>query len=195
MTARTVEIASAADEAAVASVLTLAFGADPASRWSWPDPRRYLESFPRFIEAFGGAAFTHGSAHRIGNVGAALWLPPDVHPDPEAMDALMRSTIPEDLLEETDAVIEQMERHHPPDPHWYLPLIGVDPSHQGKGYGSALLRHGLAACDRDGLPAYLDSTNPKNIPLYERHGFEQLGTIQIGSSPPSGPMLRRPRKR
>ena len=83
-----------------------------------------------------------------------------------------------------------MGRYHTSEPHWYLPLIGVDPARQGKGYGAALMRHALAACDRDGMPAYLESTNPRNVPLYERHGFALLGTIQAGSSPPIFPMLR-----
>lgn len=55
------------------------------------------------------------------------------------------------------------------------------------------MRHGLIPCDRDGTLAYLESSNPKNIPLYERHGFELLGTIQAGNSPPIFPMLRKPR--
>jgi len=74
-----------------------------------------------------------------------------------------------------------------------LPLIGVDLPQQGKGYGSALLQHALLPCERDTKLAYLESTNPKHIPLYERHGFEVLGTIQVGASPPIFPMLRKPR--
>ena len=70
--------------------------------------------------------------------------------------------------------------------------MGVDMAHQGQGYGSLLLKHTLALCDRDHVSAYLESTNPKNIPLYERHGFELLGTIQIGNVPPMFPMLRKP---
>jgi len=195
MTTHAVEAATAADEAATVDVLTLAFSADPASRWSWPDPQRYLEHFPRFIKAFGGKAFAHGSAHRVGDyAGAALWLPPDVHPDEEALGALMQSTVPERVQKDVFAVIEQMGRHHPHEPHWYLPFIGIDPPRQGKGYGAALLKHGLVACDHDKSLAYLESTNPKNIPLYERHGFELLGTIQVGTSPPLFPMLRKPRR-
>jgi ribosomal protein S18 acetylase RimI-like enzyme len=86
-----------------------------------------------------------------------------------------------------------MGRYHPSEPHWYLPMLGVDPSQQGKGFGSALLQHALIQCDRDTKLAYLESSNPKNIPIYERHGFELLGTIQVGTSPSIFPMLRRPR--
>jgi ribosomal protein S18 acetylase RimI-like enzyme len=83
-----------------------------------------------------------------------------------------------------------MGGYHPTEPHWYLPLIGVDSAHQGRGYGSALLRHALRQCDQDNVAAYLESSNPANVPLYERHGFVVLGTTQVGSSPPFIPMLR-----
>ena len=86
-----------------------------------------------------------------------------------------------------------MAKYHPHEPHWYLPLIGVDPAHQGKGHGDALMSYALDRCDRERVPAYLESTNPRNISLYRRHGFEPLGTIQAGSSPTLVPMVRRPR--
>src|SRR5690606_16223847 len=88
------------------------------------------------------------------------------------------------------AVFEQMARYHPQAPHWFLPFIGVDPLQQGKGYGAALMRHALVPYDRDGSMAYLESSNSRNLPLYERYGFELLGTIQVGTSPPIFPMLR-----
>jgi ribosomal protein S18 acetylase RimI-like enzyme len=87
-------------------------------------------------------------------------------------------------------VLERMGACHPAEPHWYLPLIGVDPAHQRQGFGSVLLQHALSQCDHDHTPAYLESSNPANIPLYRRHGFEVMGTIQVGSSPPVFPMLR-----
>ncbi len=87
-----------------------------------------------------------------------------------------------------------MGEFHPKEPHWYLPLIGVDPTRQNKGYGAMLMQYALEVCDRDGLPAYLESSNPRNITLYQRHGFEIVGTIQAGSSPPLFPMRREPRE-
>jgi len=90
-------------------------------------------------------------------------------------------------------IFEQMQKFHPTEPHWYLPMIGVDPAHQGAGVGSALMSEALKAVDRDGLIAYLESSNHKNVSLYERHGFEIIGEIQSGSSPVVRPMLRRAR--
>jgi GNAT superfamily N-acetyltransferase len=186
-----VQAATQADEAAAIGVVVLAFGADPVARWTWPDPAQYLAHFPAFVKAFGGKAFAHGAYLADGHSGAALWLPPGIDPDEDALTALLERTAPAVLQGDIFALLEQMGRYHPTEPHWYLPLIGVDPSRQSRGYGSALMRHALAACDGEGRPAYLESTNPKNIPLYERHGFKRLGTIQAGTSPPLFPMLRK----
>jgi GNAT superfamily N-acetyltransferase len=173
------------------AVIILAFSTDPAARWSYPDPDRYLIHFPAIVRAFGGNAFAHrGARHVNGFAGAALWLPPGIQPDEETLASVLRRSIAADRQAAVFAVFEQMERYHPREPHWYLPLIGIDPVHQRKGYGSALLQHTLAQCDREHVPAYLESTNPVNIPLYERHGFNVLATIQVGSSPPIFPMLR-----
>jgi ribosomal protein S18 acetylase RimI-like enzyme len=193
MTKHTVERATAADKAAMIDTLTLAFSADPAARWSWPESDTYLRAFPRFAQAFGGAAFEHGSAHRVnGCAGAALWLPPDVHPDEETMDRLMEETVAPDAQKDAAKLMAQMAGYHPEEPHWYLPLIGIDPAKQGHGHGGALMRHALAICDRDRIAAYLESSNTRNVPFYERLGFEVLGTIQVGGSPTIVPMLRKP---
>ncbi len=194
MTKPIVKTATEYDEAPIIDVLALAFSTDPGARWVWPNPQQYLMYFPSFVKAFGGKAFTHGSAYSVdGYASAALWLPPDVHPDEDAMNALLQRTASDQTQKDVFAVFEQMDRYHPSEPHWYLPLIGVDPFHQGKGLGSALMQHALIPCDRDKKSAFLESTNPKNISLYERHGFELLGTIQVGTSPIFFPMLRKPR--
>ncbi len=194
MTTPTIKTATRPDEAAAIAVVVLAFSADPAARWTWPDPQQYLEHFPNFVRVLGGKAFAHGGAYCAdGHAGAALWLPPEIRPDDDALSTLLQRTGSARAQEDLSAVFEQMERYHPQEPHWYLPFIGTDPSQQGKGYGGALMKHALIPCDRDHKLAYLESSNPKNIPLYERHGFELLGTIQVGASPPIFPMLRKPR--
>jgi ribosomal protein S18 acetylase RimI-like enzyme len=116
-----------------------------------------------------------------------------VHSDEERLGELMETTASPAAREAGAAIFEQMATYHPNEPHWYLPLIGVDPAHQGRGHGGALMKYAIERFDREKLPAYLESTNPRNISLYRRHGFKELGTIQVGSSPTLVPMLRRPR--
>jgi ribosomal protein S18 acetylase RimI-like enzyme len=185
---------AAADEDPATETVVLAFAADPMARWTWPRPRQYLAAMPRMVRAFGGRAYSNSSAFCTDDyAGTALWLPPGVHPDEEELGAVVESTIAPSLAAETAAVFQQMAAYHPTEPHWYLPLIGVDPAHQGAGHGDALMAYALARCDRDHAPAYLESSNPRNIPFYRRHGFEPLGAIQVGSSPTLVPMLRGPR--
>jgi ribosomal protein S18 acetylase RimI-like enzyme len=116
-----------------------------------------------------------------------------VHPNEEAMVAIVESTVAASTRAELYAVLEQMGSYHPAEPHWYLPLIGVAAAAQGKGCGGALLGFALERFDEQSQMAYLESTNPRNISLYKRHGFEELGEIQVGSSPTIVPMARRPR--
>lgn len=195
MTSPEIVVATPVEADAVVALLTLAFAADPANRWVWPEPRGYLAAFPRFVRAFGGAAFGLGTAERIGFAAAALWLPPGARSDDPAMSALFLATATRETALEEDRVFRQMARYRPREPHWYLPMIGVDPVQRNRGLGGSLLRAATARCDRDGLPAFLESSNPRNVPLYQRHGFEVLGTIQVGRSPVFVPMLRRPVRR
>jgi ribosomal protein S18 acetylase RimI-like enzyme len=195
MTVPIVKTAMESDEASVIDALKLAFAADPAVRWVWPDPQKYLSHFSSFARAFGGKAFSNKSAHYVGNYsGAALWLPPNVHPDVDQLISLLESTGSDAAKKDGPEIFERMSGYHPNEPHWYLPLLGVDPLHHGKGLGSALLQRALVICDQDNKYACLESSNLRNIPLYERHGFELLGTIQVNTSPSIFPMLRKPRK-
>jgi ribosomal protein S18 acetylase RimI-like enzyme len=173
------------------AALTLAFGGDPPCRWAWPDPQRYLETFPRYARALGGGALAHSTGHYAeGFSGVALWLPPGVAPDKAALNRVFQETVAKERQGVLSAMAEQIRAFHPREVHWYLPLIGVDPAHQGQGIGSALLSQGLSACDAQKLPAYLQATSPRNVRFYERHGFEALGRIQVGDAAPVVPMWR-----
>ena len=182
------------DEGRAISTLTIAFSGDPVARWFLSDAGAYLTYWPQFVSALAGNAFAAGTADSIGDCGGvALWLPPDVGSDDEAIAAITAEAVPEPDQEEVFSVLGQMGEYHPTERHWYLPLMGVDVPKEGGGLGSALLRHAAERCDRDGLPAYLEATNPRNKRLYAAHGFEELGVIQAGGSPPIWPMLRKPR--
>ncbi len=193
-TASKIKIATEAEKDGAIAALAAAFVDDPAVRWMYPDNAQFRREFPGFAEAFGGRAFAAGTAHvSEGFGGAALWLPPGTAPDEDALIGHIERTATSVDQSVLFAVFEEMGGYHPEAPHWYLPLIGVVPAAQGRGIGSALLGHALAAADRDRLPAYLESSNARNIPLYRRHGFALLGTIRRGDCPPIFPMLREPR--
>jgi ribosomal protein S18 acetylase RimI-like enzyme len=186
--------ANDADQQAVVTVITLAFCNDPMARWAFPDPATYLRVMPQVARAFGGNGFALGAAHvTAGGTAAAMWLPPGVHPDGNTLEALIGGHVQADRQEDMGRVFALMDTFHPTDPCWYLPLIGVDPACQGRGLGSALLRYALEQVDREGAVAYLESSNARNVPLYQRHGFEVIGEIQSGSSPTLVPMLRKAR--
>jgi len=184
-----IQTATAADAERCFAILALAFSSDPPCRWTWPDPQQYLEAFPRFARSFGGGAVEHGTDFS----GVALWLPPGVAPDEASLVSVIQDTVAAARRDAMFSMFEQMEAFHPREPHWYLPLIGVDPAHQGKGIGAALLRHVLNACDNQKVLAYLEATSVRNVPLYDRHGFEALGRVQVADSPPVVPMVRKPR--
>jgi GNAT superfamily N-acetyltransferase len=85
-----------------------------------------------------------------------------------------------------------MFKEHPKQEHWYLQVIGTEPALQGKGVGAALLRSHLERCDREGLPAYLESSKLTNIPLYEHFGFEVTGVLAMPKAAPPITKMWRP---
>ena len=195
MDPKRVDIASVAERDMAIRTLTLGFLADPVARWIWPDAGTYMEAMPDFIAAFGGKAFETGSAYLAGGGKAvALWLPPETDSDGDAIDAIFEATTDPAIQDDLASLFEQMAACHPEDePCWYLPMIAADPFSMGRGLGGAILTESLRRCDADGTVAYLESSNPRNMSLYRRHGFEAVGRIQAGSSPALVPMVRQPR--
>ena len=171
---------------AVATIV-VAFADDPVERWLYPEEAVYLAHFPRFVTAFAGVAVVSAVEDCAA---VAMWLPPGSEPDGDAIGAVFTETVDPAKHEDTFAVAEQMDAAHPRFPHWYLPWLAVRPERQGAGLGAALLREGLERVDADGLPAYLETPNPRTIPLYERHGFAVTAVAQAGECPPVTCMLR-----
>lgn len=172
-------------------VLVTAFTADPVIRWMYPDAQGYLTHFPSFLMAFGGKAFSANTVWRLGEFAAvALWFPPCVEPDGDAVVAVMTKSVAPEQHEDLLAVLAQMGEAHPTFRHWYLPWFGVDGGQQGKGLGGELLKECFAIVDQDHVPTYLESPNPRNISFYQRYGFEVTAVSRAGGCPPVYSMLR-----
>lgn len=189
-----VRLGQAQDARSAVEIIRIGFATDPVARWVYPDAGKYLALFPEFTRAFAGRAFESGGACiATGNSGAALWLPPGVGPDDEAVVSVLETSASPSIKADLFSVLEQMTSFHPKEPHWYLPMIAVDPYFQGAGIGTSLMNFALERCDEEGIPAYLESSNPRNLSLYRRCGFNEIGVIRSGDSPPMFPMIRRPR--
>jgi ribosomal protein S18 acetylase RimI-like enzyme len=192
-TAIQIQTATITDRNHIIAAIVLAFSRDPIVRWMYPDSHQYLTHFPRFLHIFGDEALARETAYFTRRYsGVALWLPPGVEADLNSAIEILQQSVFESEQTDLFAILEQMSHYHPKEPHWYLPMIGVDPAQQGKGYGSALIQHVLKQCDRDRCPAYLEASKPANVIFYKQHGFEVLETIQVGTSPPLFPMIRYP---
>src|SRR6056297_1018319 len=156
-----VETADETESDKVIDTLVMAFSSDPLVRWLYPNPQDYLEYFPELLRIFGGKAFEHGTADYVEDfAGSALWLPPEVHPDDEALAELLENSVPEERVDTAQAAFEALDEYHPDEPHYHFAAVGVDPTRQNKGYGSALIEDRLAKCDEADVPVYLESTNP-----------------------------------
>jgi len=121
-------------------------------------------------------------------VTTALWAPPRAADD-EELPPVLGEILGEDA-ERLFEVFGLLGEKHPMQPHYYLFLLGTRPQWQGRGLGSSLIAPVLERCDRDRVPAYLEATSERNVPLYLRHGFEVTAEIQIPGGPKVWPMWR-----
>jgi ribosomal protein S18 acetylase RimI-like enzyme len=171
-----IRIAEPDDHDAVARALALGFHDDPVLSWAFPGPRR-AEQLATFFGFLAREALVPLGATYLTAGGCAAWTPP----------------CDDDEMARIGRLAAAMEAVHPPQPHWYLGLVAVEPAMQNRGVGGALLRASLAPIDEAKLPAYLESTNPRNVTLYERHGFEATGEIEVEDGPSLTAMWREPR--
>jgi GNAT superfamily N-acetyltransferase len=171
-----------------------AFHTDPVMTWIVRDADARAKTLPRLFAALTRYHHLAGGGVEVartdGSIGAAaLWDPPGrwKHSRLEqlrAMPTLFRAF--GRRLTAGVGVEEAMQRVHPEEPHWYLAVIGSDPIVRGSGFGQALMYSRLDRCDAEHAPAYLESSNPDNVPYYQRFGFEVTGEITI---PDGGPSL------
>lgn len=191
-----------ADISPLARTLSRAFFDDPVMTWLLPDEKTRIAHLRRLFAtmtrhhhlAHGGVEVACSGTH-IG--AAALWNPPDQWRESRRGELAMAPTFLRVFGFRTGigrAVQEVMKRAHPEEPHWYLAVIGSDPTVRGQGYGQVLMRSRLDRCDAEYCPAYLESSKPENVPYYERFGFTVTGEIALPhGGPPLWPMWREPR--
>lgn len=190
--------AGAAEASAVADDLSAAFAGDPVFNWFLRADARHDSGRRKLFGLLIGMGLADGEIFRPASGGAAsIWLPSEsLGPAPFLRELQVLPTILAatgfSRLSRMSAMRATMDAHHPKEPHAYLWFLGVRPDAQGLGVGSRLLAHGLSRVDAKGLPAYLESSNPANVPLYRRHGFEVVDVLQAQPDAPQMWAMWRP---
>jgi len=186
-----IQIADNADLGTLVDILSDGFSTDPMFNWVFPK----TELYPHFFYLLVKEVYLPLGIVHLENTGraAALWLPPEARLEVAPRLGLLRFGIR--LVGKTGGLRALyrlyrqgcvFEKHYPSEPHYYLQFIGCRSEDQGQGIGAALLKDGLAICDKRGMPAYLECSNHRNVSLYQRHGFHIKAQQEVGKN---GPMI------
>jgi GNAT superfamily N-acetyltransferase len=187
--AATVGAATAEDVARMARTLARAFHDDPVFTWALRGDSGRMTRLERGFELFLNRVWMEQEeTYTTASVaGVAVWekpgqwktgvgrqlalLPAMLHVFGRHLPRVLRA-------------IAALEARHPRELHYYLAFVGVDPEWQGRGLGSAVLARVLERCDREGMPAFLEASTPRNRALYERHGFAVSEEFKLGRTAP-----------
>lgn len=191
----TVRLATRDDVPRAVRTLAAAFADYPATRHT-VDPDRHIERVTELQELF---------LTRVGLDIGKVWVADDgaavaVWTTPESVEAgAVFAEIGPRMAELSGsrlAAQQQMEGllapHRPKEPAWFLATVGVSPDHQGKGLGSAVVLPGVEAAERAGVPAFLETSAPRNLPFYERLGFTVTADVEVPEGPRTWCMTRKP---
>jgi GNAT superfamily N-acetyltransferase len=171
-----IRTAGRADLDGLTRLLAEAFHADPLWRWAFPDGAG-LSAWWRFYIA---SALRYPCVWIAGDFAAAsVWIPPGgselTAEEEDRVEPILRELIG-DRTPDVVTLLERFDAAHPTaEPHYYLSLLGTAGAYRGRGIGMALLAENLRAIDQEGMPAYLESSNPANNSRYEAAGFAWRG--------------------
>ncbi len=183
--------------APLANALARAFQNEPAFGYIIPDPQSRRAALNRAFPMFIREDMAKGVAYATpGCEAVTLWRAPGQAHDGlwdtirllPAYTASLRSG-----LMRGERISRHIAKHLPKEPVWYLHFAGCDPAHQGRGMGGAAIRAGLARADDDGVPAYLETADPKNLGIYIALGFEHIHEWDVPGGPHFWGMQRKPR--
>ena len=191
------------DRELVARIAAEGFYEDPVLSWVLRDHTTRLDQLVHLMGGlFDDMVPDRGTVHLLDASCAALWRRPgfdEMRPASERLQDAPPPTGPEpgpfsdDEVERLIVLGGIMSEAHPHEEHWYLNVLSTLPSRQGQGLGSGILRPVLDEADADGLPCYLESSNPRNVSLYLRHGFVETGELPLPDGPSLIQMWREPR--
>jgi GNAT superfamily N-acetyltransferase len=190
-------VANAADRDAIVDTISVAFHDDPVWSWAFPDAAQRPAQFRRWWPLFVESAVPHGFTWIADDAATiAMWTPPNLPELTDVAEASIPGLLDELLGERAPVVLTallQFEDAHPHDePHYYLGFVATHDDYRGNGLGEQLLAQNLERIDAEHLPAYLESSNPKNLTRYGRLGFEPRDEFALAGDGPVVTTMWRP---
>ncbi|MBK9343958.1 MAG: GNAT family N-acetyltransferase [Dehalococcoidia bacterium] len=182
--------ATPADRQRLTATMARAFDDDPIANWFAAQDRRRARRVYDFMDAAFQITRAHGEVYTTDDLeGGAYWSPPGkwkmgVLQQARLLPAMVR-TASWRRLPAVARGMNAIEQKHPHEPHYYLLALGVEPDLQGRSLGTQLMAPILERCDRERVPAYLESSKEKNLPLYERNGFRVTEKFQVPNGGPA----------
>jgi ribosomal protein S18 acetylase RimI-like enzyme len=173
------------------AMVARAFHNDPVSIYVYPNAAERTRRLPLMFNIALRYTLRYGEITTTPQItGAACWLPPESTTvsierllRTDALTTSLKMGLPAlRRMNNSENYMRSTQRRCIVEPHWYLWVIGVDPACQGQGVGGMLLRAGLERADASGLPCYLETMNPENVPLYQKFGFTIASEGNIPSS-------------
>jgi ribosomal protein S18 acetylase RimI-like enzyme len=185
------------NRAVLRDTLALAFQDDPAMSWILPDPAERARRLPMMFDVVIPGDLKAGTAFASpGGEGATLWRAPG-KADTGRLE-MLRLIFPlihtfGSALGRAIQIADAIDKCHPKTfDFWYLHYAGVRPEHQGKGWGGAAIRAGIARAKADGLPAWLETATLSNVGLYQSLGFKVVEEWDIPNGGPHFWAMLRP---
>ncbi|MCI0689873.1 MAG: GNAT family N-acetyltransferase [Sporichthyaceae bacterium] len=183
----------------VVDTVVAAFEADPAFRFFFPDDLTYWQQASAFTGYVFDQRIRHGSIWLVeGGAAVALWDLPstEIAAGSDAAGVAGAVGVPGAVADQPPqpgpnlppGPLERLQAYHdavhqllPTDPHWYLGIFASHPEHKGKRWGRIAMDAGLREAAATGLPAYLETTNPGNVALYRKAGWEIVDILAVQS--------------
>jgi GNAT superfamily N-acetyltransferase len=191
----TVRPAVLADADHITRVLAAAFLDTPDGPWLVPNQAERRQIYQRYCTALVHYTLQYGRIDVTDTLdAAAVWFD-HTHPPPSHARTeyeRLRATACGAYTDRFRLLDDVFVSHYPRRPHHYLAWLGVHPSRQCQGLGSALLEHRHRQLDAAGLPAFLIATSSGARQLYGRHGYSppKAPFFLPDGGPPMWPMRR-----
>lgn len=185
-------------------VIALAFYDYPMFATVFPDPRRRDRYLSWYLRNVLNCALRFGEVYTTRSVLGVVFILPPGHTRISIWEYIRNGFLPTPFVLGIRnywrsmgylALAEQMQMELTRGrPHYYLWGLAVEPGHQRRGIGTALMSPVLAKADALELPVYLETHVEGNIAYYRRFGFELIQTVELqGREASLFCMLREPR--